>query len=278
MKARNAAEGIGLFLWAVALAWPAAAVARETSPLAHISEANAGAVDRPVSAVPSLVETPASRVDFLGESASNDTRRVADWVVISGDNGDLPFIIVDKIQAKVFVFDRAGRLLGAAPALLGKARGDDTVLGIGSKKLSAIRPDERTTPAGRFVATLGHDLEKDILWIDYKNALSLHRVIKGTPGDHRAERLATPSPLDNRISYGCINVPVEFYERVVLKTFTGTNGIVYILPEIKSVEDVFHISQAASRSGENVAGSSRQSAAAGHAPLLGAERGLHQDP
>ncbi len=217
-------------------------------------------------------------MDFQGEVASADTRRVADWVVASGDNGDLPFIIIDKIQAKVFVFDRAGGLLGAAPALLGKAHGDDTAPGIGSKKLSAIRPDERTTPAGRFVATLGHDLKKDILWIDYKNALSLHRVIKGTPGDHRAERLATPSPLDNRISFGCVNVPVYFYESVVLKAFTGTSGIVYILPEIKSVEDVFRIPQATSRSAEDVAGPSRQSAVAGHAPLLGSERVLPHDP
>jgi hypothetical protein len=169
-------------------------------------------------------------------------------------------------------------LLGAAPALLGKAHGDDTVPGIGSKKLSAIRPDERTTPAGRFVASLGHDLVKDVLWIDYKDALSLHRVVRGLPGDHRTRRLATPSPLDNRISFGCVNVPVKFYEQVVRRAFTGTSGIVYILPEIKSVEDVFPISQAASRSVENAAGQFRQSAAPGLAALPDRERGLHHDP
>ena len=164
---------------------------------------------------------------------------MADWVADSGDNRSLPFVIVDKTQAKVFVFDRAGQLRGAAPALLGLAQGDDTVPGIGDKKLSAIRPEERTTPAGRFVAALGEDLETDILWVDYDAAISLHRVIDTGPKDHRLQRLATPTPLDNRISYGCINVPAKFYEAIVHPAFAGTNGIVYILPETRSIRAEF---------------------------------------
>ncbi len=159
----------------------------------------------------------------------------------SHDNNALPFAIIDKIRAKVFVFDKTGRLLGATLALLGMARGDNSVPGIGDRKLSAIRPQERTTPAGRFVADLGHDLGHDILWIDYSAAISLHRVIAGNPGDHRRQRLATASVLDKRISYGCINVPVKFYDDIVLKTFTGTSGIVYILPETKPIQDVFSL-------------------------------------
>ena len=42
-----------------------------------------------------------------------------------------------------------------------------------------------------------------------------------------------------RISYGCINVPVEFFKRVVAADFTGTNGIVYVLPETRSAQQVF---------------------------------------
>ena len=158
----------------------------------------------------------------------------------SGDNGSLPFVIIDKVQAKVFVFDRAGRLRGATLALLGKARGDDSAPGIGDEKLSAIPPEDLTTPAGRFVASLGRDNHNvTILWVDYGLALSLHRVVRGAPGDHRLARLATTSTLDKRISHGCINVPVRFFDDVVLKTFNGTSGIVYILPEIKTIQDVF---------------------------------------
>ena len=152
----------------------------------------------------------------------------------------MPFVIVDKMDAKVFVFDADGRLRGAAPALLGLARGDDSIPDIGNQKLSDIRPEERTTPAGRFVASLGFNFHgKDILWVDYDGALSLHRVITSNPTERRLQRLATPTPLDNRISYGCINVPAEFYNNVVSPAFTGTYGIVYVLPETRSNSEIF---------------------------------------
>ena len=99
-------------------------------------------------------------------------------------------------------------------------------------RLSDIRPEERTTPAGRFVASLGYNFKgKDVLWVDYKNAVSLHRVITNNPKERRLERLASPTPLDRRISYGCINVPANFFDNVVKPTFTRTHGIVYVLPE-----------------------------------------------
>ena len=182
------------------------------------------------------------RANFLDQTPSPEVRQVADWAMSSGDNGGLPFVIVDKIGAKVFVFDATGLLRGASTALLGFAHGDDSTPGIGTRKLATIRPEERTTPAGRFVATLGHDLQGDILWVDYDAAISLHRVVTGNPGDHRLERLASNSPLDKRISYGCINVPAQFYESVILKAFTGTSGIVYILPEEHKLENVFPLS------------------------------------
>ena len=177
---------------------------------------------------------------FLGEPASAAARGMADWVVRSADNGPLPFVIVDKVAAKVFVFDATGQLRGAAPALLGLAHGDDSVPGIGERKLSTIRPEERTTPAGRFVAGLGHDLgEKDIVWVDYDAAISLHRVITSNKKEQRLQRLATPSTLDNRISYGCINVPAAFYDGVVAPAFATSSGIVYVLPEVRPVWEVF---------------------------------------
>jgi len=210
--------------------------------IAIAATAEPNALDHPARFAPSVAMPLTGKpqtANFLEEPVSDTARRVANWVVASDDNKDLPFLVVDKVAAKVFVFDSEGRLRGATLALLGKAYGDDTVAGIGGRKLSAIRPEERTTPAGRFVAMLGRDLKQDILWIDYGNALSLHRVIFGAPSDHRLQRLATPSALDKRITYGCINVPVLFFEDIVLKTFTGTKGIVYILPETKPIEDVF---------------------------------------
>jgi hypothetical protein len=188
---------------------------------------------------PSSALAQSATADFAGQTASVAVRQVADWVVRSGDNAKLPFVIVDKTQARVFVFDVHGHLSGASSALVGLAKGDDIVPGIGDKPLSAISPRERITPAGRFVAVIGNDLEQDILWVDYGAALSLHRVVKGSPKEHRAQRLASASPLDRRISYGCINVPSSFYETLVSPVFTKAGGIVYILPETRPLAAVF---------------------------------------
>lgn len=180
------------------------------------------------------------RADFDGKQASPEARHVADWVVASGDNQSMPFVIVDKINAKVFVFHADGRLRSAAPALLGLARGDTAVPGIGNRALSSIRPEERTTPAGRFVASLGRNFHgKEILWVDYEGAVSMHPVVTSKPSERRAERLATPTPLDNRISFGCINVPAKFFKTVVRPAFNRTKGVVYVLPETRSAREVF---------------------------------------
>ncbi|TCP97104.1 hypothetical protein C8J46_107139 [Sphingomonas sp. PP-F2F-A104-K0414] len=182
---------------------------------------------------------------FGTETVSNDARDTANWVAASRDNQSLPFIVIDKVNAVVFAFDATGGLRGTAPALLGMARGDASVPGIGQRKLATITPAERTTPAGRFKASLGRDFEQDILWIDYDAALSMHRVIVGRRIDNRAGRLASPTPSDNRISYGCVNVPAKFYDDVVKPLFTGTVGIVYILPETRPLRSVFAVPVAA---------------------------------
>jgi hypothetical protein len=44
---------------------------------------------------------------------------------------------------------------------------------------------------------------------------------------------------DNRISFGCINLPVTFYENVLAPTVKQHGAVVYVLPEVKSVQDVF---------------------------------------
>jgi hypothetical protein len=226
------------------LLWPSLVLARDPVRPAMVTEASSSRLDASAGlaslASSSLASLP-RRANFIGAVASPEARRVADWVVASADNAGLPFIIIDKIRATVFVFDKAGQLRGASLALLGRAHGDNSVPGIGKKKLSAISPDERTTPAGRFVAFLGVDFQHDVLWIDYATSLSLHRVVTGNPGDHRLQRLATTSVIDKRISYGCVNVPVKFYEEIVLTTFAHTTGIVYILPEVKTIGQVFAI-------------------------------------
>jgi hypothetical protein len=174
------------------------------------------------------------------QAPSGMAAQLAAWVAQAGDNGARPFAIVDKLGAKLFVFDADGRLLGGAPVLVGLARGDDSSSGIGDKALAAIRPDERTTPAGRFVAGFGPARGgKTVIWVDYADAISLHPVVTTNPKEHRLTRIKSSTPEDHRISFGCINVPARFYEAVVLKAFAGGSAIVYILPDTRPLEDVF---------------------------------------
>lgn len=184
--------------------------------------------------------TAHKRASFGQQQVSKEVSGLAGWIVHSADNQGMPFLIIDKVNAQVLVFETDGRLKGAASALLGLARGDDSTPGIGERKLSTIQAHERTTPAGRFVASLDRNLHGiEILWIDYATSLSLHRVVKGTSSEQRAQRLNSATSADNRISFGCINVPVSFFDRMVSPVFTGTNGIVYILPESRTAREVF---------------------------------------
>ncbi|MFC5500545.1 hypothetical protein ACFPOE_23585 [Caenimonas terrae] len=201
--------------------------------------------------------------NFEREQASPDARHIADWALDSGDNAGMPFVVVDKVHARVFVFGADGRLLGASAALLGLARGDDSVPGIGERKLSSIQPQERTTPAGRFVAALDKSLAgEEILWVDYDSGVAMHRVIATVPKERRLQRMESALPQEHRITFGCINVPVRFYEKVVSPAFTGTSGIVYVLPETRPAREVFGsydvgAGAPAGRQGGSEAGSSR---------------------
>lgn len=182
----------------------------------------------------------APRADFGSLSPSADARHVADWVASSSDNMRLPFAILDKRGARVYVFDAQARLMGSSLVLLGSAAGDDSVAGIGNRPLSAVRPHERTTAAGRFVSEPGHDETGDnVVWIDYDAALAMHRVKVIDPKERRFERIATDSIDDKRISNGCINVPIAFFDSVVEPTLGRSKAIVYVLPEVKPIQQVF---------------------------------------
>jgi hypothetical protein len=76
--------------------------------------------------------------------------------------------------------------------------------------------------------------------VDYDTAVSIH----ATPDtdisrkEQRTERLASPTPEDNRISHGCINVSPTFYSKVVSPAF-NEGGLFYVLPESTSLEKAF---------------------------------------
>ncbi|GAA0330938.1 hypothetical protein GCM10009087_46390 [Sphingomonas oligophenolica] len=174
-------------------------------------------------------------------SPSPATMRVADWIAATRDNHSLPYIIIDKQAASLFLFDAKGKSLGRVPVLIGVAVGDDATPGVGSKNLAEIGPAEKTTPAGRFLAKYGLAAGRQkVLWVDYATSVALHPIPPGaSKKEHRRQRMLSPTPDDNRITFGCINVPTAFYSKRVRPLFQKKGGYVYVLPDTKPLEVVF---------------------------------------
>ncbi|HEY5805614.1 MAG TPA: hypothetical protein VIT90_18200 [Lysobacter sp.] len=184
---------------------------------------------------------PDAAVDQLpqGQEVSSAVIELAGWVVAAKDNLGYPFAVIDKAAAQILVFGGDGRLRGAAPGLFGSGIGDHTAPGIAGLALREIPGRDRTTPAGRFVGGFGPSIDAGrVLWVDYDSAVSIHPTATGVPAEKRPERLASPSPDDNRITHGCINVSPEFYEGIVGPTFQK-GGVFYILPDVDPIAETF---------------------------------------
>lgn len=184
-----------------------------------IADVNANAADEPLSA---------------------DARYAAQWIVDADDHRGLPFAIVDKKAARLFVFGPRGRLVGAAPALVGSASGDHATPGTGQLEPARIPLAERTTPAGRFASEPGRNLGGEaVVWVDYDAGLAIHRVRPDAAEAQREQRLASATPDDNRASLGCIVVMPAFYDGVVTPWLGAGRGVVYVLPESRPVAEMF---------------------------------------
>jgi hypothetical protein len=207
-----------------------------TAPPAPSTDHRAAVAPRdrldPVQALAQLVDEPGR--------ARSAVRAALVAVLDSGDHDGHPFVIVDKAAARLWLFDGRGGVAGTTPVLLGAARGDDSKPGIGERPLEAIRPHERITPAGRFVARHGRNLTgEDVLWVDYDAAVSLHRMRPSRSAERRPQRMASQTAVDNRITWGCINVPPAFYDARLLPLVTGLQPIVYVLPETRPLATLF---------------------------------------
>ncbi len=203
------------------------------------SPPNAGSMDAATST--SAYQIPSLRLAAWGDTpVSKQVKKIANWSAATQDHADMPFVIVDKQSARLYVFDASARLLADTAVLLGAATGDHTAPGVGEKAIADVLPEERTTPAGRFNGLVGENLSGEhVVWVDYDAAVSMHRVRPHRASERRLERLASPTIEDNRISYGCINVPVEFFETHILPMFSRMSAAIYVLPDHLSLDEVF---------------------------------------
>ena len=191
------------------------------------------------SVIPDAGAAPLARPE-RDTTTSGAAAALVERIVAARDNEGASFVVVDKVVTTLYVFHPDGRLAAATPVLLGSALGDDTVPGIGDRPIADVRPEERTTPAGRYMGEMGRNMRgEDVVWVDYDAAVSMHRLLTSNAWERRVERLRSPSPDDNRISYGCINVPADFYVARLRPIFLHARTPIYILPEVRSLDDVF---------------------------------------
>ena len=184
--------------------------------------------------------TCASIVCFIHLPTSADTSSFAARAAAAGDARGQIFAVIDKAAATVSLYDAVGKLMATSPVLIGQAKGDTSAPGVGERAMQEIAPHERTTPAGRFKSEPGKNLRGEaIVWIDYDAGVSMHRLRPSDPLEKRPERMASVTPLDNRITYGCVNVPADFYDRWVMPSLGRTLGVVYVLPETQPAEKLF---------------------------------------
>lgn len=185
--------------------------------------------------------------ETVSAGTDNAVRTFASDVVRAGDAGGRSFAVIDKPSATLMVFDGQGQLIARSPVLVGQAAGDVAPADIGTRPLSKVKRHEKVTSAGRYITEAGRNHKgEDIVWLDYNQALSMHRV-RNVRGEARPHRLATPTIADNRISFGCVNIPPSFYDRYIAPNFSRQPGVVYVLPETQPTASVFPFATDAAR-------------------------------
>ncbi len=123
--------------------------------------------------------------------------------------GEKNLVIMDKNEAELILTTDC-KVVGKSPALYGKGRGESEIA------------DPDVTPAGIFYME-EHDVDpkdyeggKVLAFLIHKKAsYVIHPTYQHLPQQRRDERLASPTPKDNAVSFGCINVPTRFYNLTV---------------------------------------------------------------
>ncbi len=180
-------------------------------------------------ASPFAQATEPSRSAQALSAPASELRR---WVAHTGNHASRPYVVVDKQQARVWVFDAQHQQLASSPALLGLARGDHEVPDIATRDVLRLARDARITPAGRFNTEPGVNIQGEpVVWLDYEAGLAMHRVRPGLAQAARLKRLAAEVASAQRVSMGCVVLPVAFYEGVIQPLLGQQGGVVYVLPE-----------------------------------------------
>jgi hypothetical protein len=193
----------------------------------------ADAVARPAAqqqevTVRELVERP--KADFGYARPGWAARLTANWIMASGAHEGRSFLVADKNAGTLYAFGSDGKLIEQTAALYGESKADELTPEQWKVSVDKMRTADKVTPAGRWTVGLQPDSERG--WtMDFEGGegLAIHAVYLGNPKETRAQRLVTETAEDNFITYGCINVPKDYFERVLKPNFGDKHGL-FIIP------------------------------------------------
>lgn len=178
------------------------------------------------------------KIDAKGKSIPADVVKTAQWALDTKDTEGYPFIVTDKVGAAMYFFDENGVLLKKSPVLVGKNVGDF----IGNTDAGRITPSGRFEIAPETDATYGNVFS--VMGTDMVDSetgdlveVAIHRLALHDPSENRPQRIATKTPLDNRISWGCLNLDNKVMDWAVRNYPLG--GVIYILPETAKGRSAF---------------------------------------
>lgn len=150
-----------------------------------------------------------------------------------------PFILADKPNGRIFVFDKDGKLITQSDALYGKADGDRMYEMM--KNIDSMNDFERITPSGIYTLHYANDTNQfQLLETEIKDSIiAIHKVDTSDKSEQRIKRLESKTNKDNRISFGCINTDQKFFNDALIPIRGKLeNSFVAVVPDNADV-DIF---------------------------------------
>lgn len=185
---------------------------------------------------PSLVMEPQARA-----AMSSTAAMIFDTVGYAAVAGGKGFVIADKPNGQVHVFDNTGHHLGSSAALYGRDAGDTMTSAQQRKPLADLVDGDRITPAGAFKMRFSkqpsvYPGNAAMFLVDKDNrdvgAVAVHGVYKLHAAENRLGRMASAGADDNKVSSGCINIDDKlFIEKLLPNAAQFVGGTVFVLPD-----------------------------------------------
>jgi len=189
----------------------------------------------------SIVNVSNENIDFL---TYTQLPQNAQKIYLYASKFNSTYVIIDKPSATLFVIGKDKKLIASFPVLLGKTIGDEPN-NVDEKAETLDATKLATTPAGVYTVG-GHKGTSEEDYKEYEGrvfdiydsegkltALGLHETY---PGEYaqRIKALNSPRIDDNRMSWGCINVTKENFDKWLVGQI-AENTKLFITPDDPSV-------------------------------------------